>query len=361
MTIPTDASVNTSFPNTAAVRSYETATNRPGVTAEHLPRSNIDTSTDPRDWDVPRASDDSEVHTPSVSLDKSNLTDITEPNNGPNQAVVGETLTYTAPAARAGAHRGLQRRAHRPDAHRESPTSPRARRSRRTNTSPATDPLPAGFTLDPANGTLRFPASYINNDDNPHLFEVRIRARISTLASNAQGSSASTPPRFDSQSAPVLGTDLPTVTARSTVTVVDSPDHADQERRRPRQVVEAGQVVTYTPAAGRDRRPPAGPRPVGRRLRAERPDVRRVPRPAPRYGDHGRRDGKQRVCRRDHPDRLEPARQLDDRAAPPLHRDGLAARRPAASATPTPRPPRAARSTTARPTRWLPTTRSNGW
>ena len=32
---------------------------------------------------------------PSVSLDKTNLTDITEPNNGPNQAVVGETLTYT--------------------------------------------------------------------------------------------------------------------------------------------------------------------------------------------------------------------------------------------------------------------------
>ena len=56
MTIPADASVNTSFPNTAAVRSYETATNRPGVTAEHLPRGNIDTSTDPRDWDVPRAS-----------------------------------------------------------------------------------------------------------------------------------------------------------------------------------------------------------------------------------------------------------------------------------------------------------------
>ena len=96
MTIPADTSVNTSFPNTAAVRSYDTATNRPGVTAEHLPRSNIDTSTDPRVWDVPRASDDLRgAHARASALAKTNLTDITEQNNGLNQAVVGETLTYT--------------------------------------------------------------------------------------------------------------------------------------------------------------------------------------------------------------------------------------------------------------------------
>ncbi len=127
-----------------------------------------------------------------------------------------------------------------------------------TNTAPATDPLPAGFTLDPANGTLRFPVSYVNSDDNPHLFEVRIRARISTLASNGQGVQRANTSRFDSQSAPVLGTDLPTVTDSSTVTVVapqitltKSDDDADE-------IVEAGQVVTYTlRLVGTGGRPPA--------------------------------------------------------------------------------------------------------
>ena len=84
-----------------------------------------------------------------------------------------------------------------------------------TNTAPATDPLPPGFTLDPANGTLRFPVSYVNNDDTPHLFQVQIRARVSTLASNAQASSAPTPRASTASRAPVLGDDLPTVTDRS--------------------------------------------------------------------------------------------------------------------------------------------------
>ena len=257
MTIPADTSVNTSFPNTASVRSYETATNRPGVTAEHLPRANVDTSTDPLDWDVPRASDDSEVHTPSVSLDKSNLTDITEQNNGPNQAVVGETLTYTlqlrVPAHTSVFHGVLSD---------PMPLGLTYLSSSATfsagNTSPATDPLPAGFTLDPANGTLRFPPSYANNDDNPHLFEVRIRARVSTLASNAHGVPRVNTSRFDSRSALGLGTDLPSVSDSSTVTVVAPQITLTKGDDDPDNVVEAGQQVTYSlRLVGTTGRPPA--------------------------------------------------------------------------------------------------------
>ncbi len=325
MTIPADASVNTSFPNTASVRSFETATNRPGVTAEHLPRANVDTSTDPRDWDVPRASDDSEVHTPSVSVDKTNLTDITALNNGLNQAVVGETLTYTVqvrvPARTSVFHGVLSDPMPTGITYLSSSATFSA-----TNTAPATDPLPAGFTLDPANGTLRFPAGYTNDTDTPHLFEVRIRARVSTLASNAQGVPRTNTARFDSQSALILGTDLPTVTDTSVVTVVapqitltKSDDDADN-------VVEAGEVVTYSlrvvGTAGRPHRA----RPVGRRLRAERPGLRRLPRPSPGRGEHRRRDGQQRLRRRHDPDRLAPARQLDHGPGAPLHRDRLSGR-----------------------------------
>ncbi len=107
MTIPADASVQTSFPNTAAVRSYETATNRPGVTVG-----------------APAPVQHRHVHRPARlgrpagtgrpprctrrarRLDKSNVTDITEPNNGLHDAVVGETLTYTL-SLRVPAHTAI--------------------------------------------------------------------------------------------------------------------------------------------------------------------------------------------------------------------------------------------------------------
>ena len=245
MTIPADTSVNTSFPNTAAVRSYETLTNRPGVTAEHLPHGNIDTSTDVLEWDVPPAQDVSEVHTPSVSLDKTNLTDITEPNNGPNQAVVGETLTYTL-RLRVPAHTSVFSGVLTDP----MPTGITYLSSSATysasNTSPATDPLPAGFTLDPANGTLHFPPSYTNTTDTPDLFEVQIRARVSTLSSNSQGTQRVNTSSFNSQSALLLGTALPTVSDSSTVTVVTPQITLTKGDDDPDNVVEAGQVVTYS-------------------------------------------------------------------------------------------------------------------
>ena len=257
MTIPADTSVNTSFPNTAAVRSYDTATNRPGVTAEHLPRSNIDTSTDPLDWDVPRASDDSEVHTPSVSVAKTNVTDITELNNGLHQAVVGETLTYTL-QLRVPAHTSVFNGVLTDPMPAGITYLSSSAAFSASNTSPATGALPAGFTLDPANGTLRFPPSYTNNTDTPHLFEVKINARVSTATGNSNGVVRTNISSFNSQSALVLGTDLPTVTASSDVTIVTplitltkGDDDADN-------VVEAGQVVTYSlRLVGATGRPPA--------------------------------------------------------------------------------------------------------
>ena len=257
MRIPADTSVNTSFPNTAAVRSFNTATNRPGVTAEHQPRNNIDTSTDPRVWDVPRASDTSEVHTPSVSVAKTNVTDITEQNNGLNEAVVGETLTYTV-QVRVPAHTSVFNGVLTDP----MPTGITYLSSSATfsasNTAPATDPLPPGFTLDQTDGSLHFPVSYTNNTDTPQLFEVLIRARISTLDTNTQGVQRTNTARFDSQSAATLGTDLPTVTGSSTVTVVEPEITLTKNDDDPDNVVEAGEVVTYTlRLVGTVGRPPA--------------------------------------------------------------------------------------------------------
>ena len=293
------------------------------------------------------------------ALDKSNLTDITEQNNGPNQAVVGETLTYTL-QLRVPAHTSVFNGV-------------------------LTDPMPTGVTYLSSSATYSATQHRPGHRPAAGRFHPRPGQRHAALPGRAtptttttptcsrsgsgpgsapwpatpRACSGSTPSRFDSQSAPVLGTDLPTVTDRSTVTVVapqitltKGDDDADN-------VVEAGQVVTYTlRLVGTSGRPPAHDLWVVDCV-PERPDVRCVPRPAPRYGEHRRRDGQQRVCGRHDPDRVEPARQLDDRPGPPLHRDGLARRPPAARRTPTPPPPRGARSTTARPTRWPRTTRSS--
>ena len=257
MTIPTDTSVSKFFVNTAAVASYDTATNLPGVTAEHHPQDNIDNTIDEAEWDVPAASDDSEVHTRSVTITKSNVTDITEQNNGINQAVVGETLTYTVQLRvppRTTIYNGEMTDPMPPGIDFLSASAAYSA----SNTSPATAPLPPGFTLDQANQALVFPAVWPNNTDTPQLFEVKFQARVSTLASNTHNVARVNTARFTSDTALVGGQAIPPQTATSTVTVVAPQASITKGDDDADNIVSAGQTVTYTlRLVGATGRPPS--------------------------------------------------------------------------------------------------------
>ena len=78
MKIPDDVSVSTRFDNTASIRTFQTATNDGGV-------ATFDST----------ASDGSRIRIDDVTLEKS-ATSFGEANNdSPNQATIGETITYT--------------------------------------------------------------------------------------------------------------------------------------------------------------------------------------------------------------------------------------------------------------------------
>ena len=103
MTVPTIESVSTVLTNTAAVRQYDVDTDivEGGVprTSTFFPKSNIDQNVAPSEQNAPPVSDTSSVVVPDVVITKTGTTSITEQNNNtPNQAVVGELVTYTVTA-----------------------------------------------------------------------------------------------------------------------------------------------------------------------------------------------------------------------------------------------------------------------
>ncbi len=92
--MPTDASVDTSYTNSASVASYASENNLGGL-AQHYPASNVDTTVTAAQVDAPAATDTFTVVVPPVAVTKSAVTSITEANNGALTAVVGELVTYT--------------------------------------------------------------------------------------------------------------------------------------------------------------------------------------------------------------------------------------------------------------------------
>ena len=98
-TVPENVSVAVRLTDDAGVRSYQAFTNLPGVAATYYPVSNIDTSVPVADQDAPRADDPSNVVVANVALAKTGTTAITEDNNNtPDQATIGEEVTYTVTA-----------------------------------------------------------------------------------------------------------------------------------------------------------------------------------------------------------------------------------------------------------------------
>lgn len=260
MAIPPDVSVSTVFVNTASVVSYETSTNidDAGTTprATHHPEDNVSADVDPATEDVPPAHDSSDlVRTPDAAVTKLGITDITETGNAAGQAVVGETLTYTV-GVRVPARTSVY------NARLVDPlpagvvfVGPASAGYSATGSSPASSPLPAGVTLDPATGALLFGTSYANTSDSEQLFEVRIPARIGTDAGNVHGTVLTNTATFTSDTAATGGTAIPPRNDSSSVTVV-APQPALTKSVNPSSVT-GGTTVTYTVrAANTAGRPP---------------------------------------------------------------------------------------------------------
>lgn len=245
MTIPSVTSVSTTFTNTAAVRSYDTQTNVPGRVAPHLPNNNIDTSTDPTLWDVPAASDTSNVFTATPSLSKSNVTSITEPGNTITQATIGELVTYTVSLRVPANTTMFNGTVTDPMPTGLTFVSASAAYSA-SNTAPANDPLPAGTSLNTTNGTLTLGQTYTNGTNNPQLFQVTVVARVSTAASNTHGTVRTNTASVTSTTAPTGGTTKPAINATSQFTVVEPSPTLAKTDNDANNIVVAGQTITYT-------------------------------------------------------------------------------------------------------------------
>ena len=260
-TVPDNVSVATVLTDNAGVRSYQAFTNLPNQAATYYPIDNIDPSVPIADRDAPRADDPSNVVVANVALTKIGTTSITEDNNNaPNQATIGELVTYTVTATvpyGTSVYQGVL-----------TDTLPTGL----TYVSSAADysvdagatwsaTLPTGTVL--ANGgqlvTLTLPTSYTAaaTATANHVFRLTITARVSTLSENAQGVVRTNTASFLSKAS--AATDALTVTAPTPasypVTIVEPSPTLTKEADR--TTVAAGDVVTYTlTASNASGRPP---------------------------------------------------------------------------------------------------------
>jgi fimbrial isopeptide formation D2 family protein/uncharacterized repeat protein (TIGR01451 family) len=262
MTVPTVESVSTVLTNTAAVSQYEVDNDivEGGVprTSTFFPKSNIDQAVAPSEQNAPPVSDTSSVVIPDVGITKTGTTSITEQNNNtPNQAVVGELVTYTISARIPAQTTVFNATLTDPLTTGIGFVSASAGYSA-TGVSPATAPLPTGVTLDPATGALTFPATYDNDTATDQLFEVTIVALVTTESSNINGVVRSNTATFASDTAETGGSPISPRTATYPITVV-APDPVLQKANNSTNgVVIGGQVVTYTLTATNPAgRPPA--------------------------------------------------------------------------------------------------------
>ncbi len=252
--VPTDASVSTTYTNAASVASFGTVSNI-GTVAQHNPASNVDTTVAADQIDAPVATDTFTVVTPGVRPAKSNVTSITEAGNGASDAVIGELVTYsvaaTVPAATSVYDAVLT------DPLPTGLTFVSATAERSTDDGSSFGALPGGFALDPANGTLTFPASYATGAGQNHVFRVTIVARVANLPSSTHGTALTNTASFASKTAPG-GTALPPVTASSVVTIVQPSPTLTKADDDADNVIAIGQDLTYTlTAANTAGRPPA--------------------------------------------------------------------------------------------------------
>ncbi|WP_408668788.1 hypothetical protein [Jatrophihabitans sp.] len=231
VTIPAGVSVSTVFDNTAAVRSYSAGTDLPGAgtgSATFYPSANIESTVLPGQYDAPAARDTSDVYLRNVTVSSGVSSAVAETGNigaepspaGSTQATIGEQLSWTV-TARVPAGSSVY------NAFLSSPLPAGLSLVSAVATytadagSPADQPLPAGFTFDPAAPSIRWPASYDNSTGADHLFALTITARLASVAANQHGVSRTSTAAFSSATAVTGGALLPARTAASSVTDVE--------------------------------------------------------------------------------------------------------------------------------------------
>ena len=263
MTIPAPTSEGFVFTNTAAVRSYEALTSvpstRPGAVATYFPQNNIDTSVPVADQEAPPASDTSNVRTPAVDVGKVGVTSVTEANNNqPNQATVGELVTYryavTIPAGTAVFDGSLTDALPTGFVLQPSPIAT-VEYCPVAPTPTVPDPLPAcaspgtvpgNISLNPATGALTIAGVFDNPTANPARFlvtgTVLVTSGALTTAQNNIGRVNTA--RFTSVDSPG-GAAIPPVSKTYTVNVLQPNPTIVKTNDKPTFVI-GGQTVTYT-------------------------------------------------------------------------------------------------------------------
>ena len=251
VSIPAGVSVSTVFDNTASVRSYAAATNLAG-SATFYPSANVDSTVPAGQYDAPAATDASDVYLRNVTVTSGVSSAVAETGNlgaeatpaSSTQATIGEQLSWTVTARvpagstvynailssplPAGLSLASAAAAYAPDAG-----------------LPADQPLPAGFSFDPAVPSIRWPASYDNTTGADQLFVLTFTAQLALLAANQHGAVRTSTASFSSATSAAGGTLWPARTASASVTDVE-PAVGLTKTNDASAGVAAGQSVTYT-------------------------------------------------------------------------------------------------------------------
>ena len=243
MTLPVPSRAGSTLTDTAYIRSFDAVTDLPNVVATYYPASNIDTTVVAADQDALPASDPSNVVIPSVTFSKSVIdTGVIDPprNTKLTQAVNGETVTYLVRLDVPGRTSIFNGVITDPPPAGLSFVSATAGFSN-TGVTPAVDPLPGSVTLNPANGTLTFPATYTNADTTTHRFEITVIMRVSPATPvGAKTNTAA----FNNRATPG-GTALAVNNKTASVTVI-VPVPTFTKSNPTGGIVAGGQLVTYT-------------------------------------------------------------------------------------------------------------------
>ena len=250
VTIPEPADVSTVYPDTAHVRRYQQPTNVTGPVGRVVPifpKENVDPTVLPILQTGAVARDGSSVKVRSPLVSKTGVTSITEQNNNtPNQATVGELITYRYAVvipAETEVNSGSLVDALPSGIVAQPPATltffPDA-------SQPGTAAPPAGVVLDPDTGQLRFGAEYANDTDTDQRFEVEVTARVTlnaiTPTQNAIGRTNTA--RFESLATPG-GDPLTPITATYTVNL-RQPRPALTKTTDQTGPVPGGTLVTFT-------------------------------------------------------------------------------------------------------------------
>jgi uncharacterized repeat protein (TIGR01451 family) len=250
VTVPDPADVSSVYPDTAHVRRYQQPTNVTGPVGRVVPifpKENVDPTVLPLLQTGAVARDASSIRVRSPLVTKTGTTSITEQNNNtPDQATVGELLTYrysvVIPAGTEVNSGSL------------ADTLPSGIVQQAPATLafypdaglPATGTVPAGVVLDPATGRVTFGPEYANDTDTDQRFEVLFPARVTptaiTATQNAVGRTNTA--RFESL-ATAGGDPLPPVTAAYTVNLRQPRPTLAKTTNQPAPV-PGGTLVTFT-------------------------------------------------------------------------------------------------------------------